>query len=693
MARRAYFLFWTVVFSCLVYQGCTGTPANFHSVALIPASSQTLGEGQTLAIRAQVANDSSNAGVTWSLTPASGSGTLGPTTTSNATYNAPANVVSVTTVTLKATSVTFPNESVTLTISVQPHPTITTTSLPSGSVSGAYSATVNASGGLGPFSWSVSSGTLPAGLNLGASTTNSVTISGTPLAQGSFSFTMQVTDSTGASATSQSLTIKVSNLAITTTSPLPAGTAGTPYSLQFVASGGTSPLQWSVAAGSSLPSGLSLSSSGLLSGTPTGSGTTTFSVTVTDSEVPPAAVTQSFSVTISGGAGTALLNGNYAFQFNGFNGTAPVATGGNFHADGAGNISAGVEDSTTTGGHTNQTFTGTYTLGADNRGKLIFSSLAGSPTYAFSIDITGAHGRLIEFDSSTTRGSGQIEKQTLSTCVSNTINGEYAIGITGNSTGLGAFLAGPVVLAGRFTATPPVTTPGTGSIGNGEMDANAPGFSFFAQETIFGTYQTTLQTARCTATVSPSSLPSMTFSVYPVSASEFFLIETDVPSASIPFVTVGTLIQQVGFPFSSPAGGFTGTSVGGLTGQFLSGSTYVPDMAIASLTATGLTSFSLSVIENRAGTVMIFGSANTANFQNADMFGRVATDIASPIDPVFYMISQNQAFAIGEINNNPFFGVFQPQFGGPAQNTSFTRAVVCKVWPTRSRRIWRCAIC
>ncbi len=191
MARRAYFLFWTVVFSCLVYQGCTGTPANFHSVALIPASSQTLGEGQTLAIRAQVANDSSNAGVTWSLTPASGSGTLGPTTTSNATYNAPANVVSVTTVTLKATSVTFPNESVTLTISVQPHPTITTTSLPSGSVSGAYSATVNASGGLGPFSWSVSSGTLPAGLNLGASTTNSVTISGTPLAQGSFSFTMQ----------------------------------------------------------------------------------------------------------------------------------------------------------------------------------------------------------------------------------------------------------------------------------------------------------------------------------------------------------------------------------------------------------------------------------------------------------------------------------------------------------------------
>jgi large repetitive protein len=672
MARRAHFLFWTAVFCCLVYQGCTGTPANFHSVVLTPAAPQALGEGQSLAIRAQVANDSSNAGVTWSLTPASGSGTLGPTTTSNATYNAPANVASATTVTVKATSVTFPNESATLAINVQPHPTITTTSLPSGSVSGAYSATVNASGGVGPFSWSLASGTLPGGLNLGASTTNSVTIAGTPLAQGSFSFTIKVTDATGASATSQVLTIKVSNLAITTTSPLPPGTGGTPYSLQFVASGGTSPFQWSVAAGSSLPSGLNLSSSGLLAGTPTGQGTTTFSVSVTDSEVPPAAVTQIFGITISGGAGTALLSGNYAFQFSGFNGTAPVVTGGSFHADGAGNISGGVEDSTTTGGHTNQTFTGTYTLGADNRGKLIFSSLTGSPTYTFSIDLTGAHGRLIEFDSTGTRGSGQIEKQTLNTCVPNTINGEYAVGITGNSTGLGAFLSGPVALAGRFTATPPVTTPGMGSIGNGEMDANTPGFLSFVQEPVFGTYQTTLQTARCTATVSPSSLPSMTFSVYPVSASEFFLIETDVPSASIPFVTVGTLIQQVGFPFSGPAGGFTGTSVGGLTGQFLSGSTYLPDVAIVSLTASGLNSFSLSIIENRAGTVMIFSpNANTANFQNADMFGRVATDIASPIDPVFYMINQNQAFAVGEINNNPFFGIFQPQSGGP-----FTAAAI-----------------
>ena len=41
------------------------------------------------------------------------------------------------------------------------------------------------------------------------------------------------------------------------------------------------------------------------------------------------------------------------------------------------------------------------------------------------------------------------------------------------------------------------------------------------------------------------------------------------------------------------------------------------------------------------------------------------TDISTPIAPVFYMINQNEAFAVGTINNNPFFGVFQPQSAGP----------------------------
>ncbi|BFU89797.1 MAG: hypothetical protein NTAFB01_09840 [Nitrospira sp.] len=69
---------------------------------------------------------------------------------------------------------------------------ITTTALPAGTVGTAYNATVTATGGIGTKSWNVSSGTLPAGLSLNASTG---VISGTPTAPGAFTFTVRVQDS------------------------------------------------------------------------------------------------------------------------------------------------------------------------------------------------------------------------------------------------------------------------------------------------------------------------------------------------------------------------------------------------------------------------------------------------------------------------------------------------------------------
>ena len=60
-----------------------------------------------------------------------------------------------------------------------------------------YSATCTASGGIAPYSWSISSGTLPNGLNTTPSSdTTSLTIAGTPTTSGSYNYTVQVTDST-----------------------------------------------------------------------------------------------------------------------------------------------------------------------------------------------------------------------------------------------------------------------------------------------------------------------------------------------------------------------------------------------------------------------------------------------------------------------------------------------------------------
>src|ERR1700739_3662054 len=75
-----------------------------------------------------------------------------------------------------------------------PAPSITTATLPDWMVTFAYSQTLQATGGVSPFSWSVSSGRLPHGLSLANSSSNSVIIAGTPDVAASTTFTIQVTD-------------------------------------------------------------------------------------------------------------------------------------------------------------------------------------------------------------------------------------------------------------------------------------------------------------------------------------------------------------------------------------------------------------------------------------------------------------------------------------------------------------------
>src|SRR5207245_337512 len=169
---------------------------------------------------------------------------------------------------------------------------ITSSQLPGGTVSSAYSATLSASGGTSPYSWSVSSGTLPTGLSL----SSSGTLSGTPTVAGSFPFTMAVKDAATASA-SATLSINVVGLPPLqiTSSQLSGGTVGSAYSATFRASGGTSPYSWSVSS-VPLPTGLILSSSGTLSGTPTVAGAFPFTVAVKDAASASASANLSINV-------------------------------------------------------------------------------------------------------------------------------------------------------------------------------------------------------------------------------------------------------------------------------------------------------------------------------------------------------------------------------------------------------------
>ena len=183
-----------------------------------------------------------------------------------------------------------------LSINVSTPPlTITTSSLPAGAVGTAYSQTLAVTGGTPPYTWRVTSGSLPGGVAL-ASNGN---ISGTPTAAGSFTIQVAVSDSQQGSA-SGTFTIKINPAALViTTTSLPAGIVGTAYTATaLAATGGVSPYSWSVGSGA-LPSGLSISS-GTISGTPAAAGSFTFQLVVTDSQ--QATATGTFTVRITAAA-------------------------------------------------------------------------------------------------------------------------------------------------------------------------------------------------------------------------------------------------------------------------------------------------------------------------------------------------------------------------------------------------------
>ncbi len=159
---------------------------------------------------------------------------------------------------------------------------------PAGSVGVAYSQSLaGASGGTGPYTYSVTSGSLPAGLSLAADGT----LSGTPTTVASASFSVRATDSSNStppatgpySSAHQPLTLNIVAPTITVApATLPSGNAGTAYSQTLTASGGASPYSYAITAGA-LPPGVTLNTaSGAITGTPTASDAFNFTITATD---------------------------------------------------------------------------------------------------------------------------------------------------------------------------------------------------------------------------------------------------------------------------------------------------------------------------------------------------------------------------------------------------------------------------
>lgn len=534
---------------------------------------------------------------------------------------------------------------------------ITTALLPNGFVNAAYSATLQASGGTSPLSWSITAGNLPAGLSLDRTTG---VISGTPAASEKSTFTVEVADSSTQTATHQ-LSITIEPPLAITTAALAEGTVNVPYSATVEAAYATLPVTWSISSGA-LPTGLALDpGSGKVSGTPAVAGTSGFTVMVTDSSVPSQTATRSLSITVNdAGAHNTELSGRYAFLLSGY-GTqgSRVGVAGSFVADGSGAITGGVEDvndSSTAPQPGLAIISGSYSLGADNRGIITFTNSAGS-TYTMAIAMgnliggTAESGSAVEFDSSGFLMSGIIDWQNSAAFLKAAVVGDYAFGFNGSD------MAGSrLAVAGQFTAD------GSGGISGGVFDADDDGTPTVSAPLV-GTsaYAVDTTTGRCTATLDGISPAPAHYSCYVVSAGKLLALSIDTASTS--GLVTGQIAAQSGGPYSNSS--LNSTVVVGVDTATASGS----QLMLGAVTFDGSGNASFSLDENSAGALTSVTGSGTYTPPDAATGRFTLTPPQGMSSLAGYLISANQAFVVGA-DSGVTTGTFEAQSGGPFTNSS-----------------------
>lgn len=199
----------------------------------------------------------------------------------------------------------------------------------------AYQFNFGPTGGTGPFTYSVTAGNIPPGMNLSNNQFTGAQMNGTPTQAGTFTFTLQATDSgegTLQQTASAQLTMLVKSLLQITTINIASGVQNRPYNGTLAAVNGTLPLHWSVPF---VPQGLTFDAiAGTFAGTPTEAVASSFAISVTDSSSPPQSNTASvdwfiygvlnFYQTDLGSVGVGYTGGLFPISFTG--GQPPVTS-------------------------------------------------------------------------------------------------------------------------------------------------------------------------------------------------------------------------------------------------------------------------------------------------------------------------------------------------------------------------------
>ncbi len=328
--------------------------------------------------------------------------------------------------------------------------TIQTTSMANGVVGAYYSATLSATGGSGPYTWALSSGSLPAGLIL----SSTGVISGTPTTATTLYFTVLCSDN-AAHATTKTLSIYISSSSSTltiATSSLANGVIGTTYSTALSATGGSGTYTWALSSGS-LPAGLTLSSAGVISGTPTTEATYTFTVLCSDTASHSTTRTLSIYVSSTSSSSSSTLAISTTSLATGIVGTTYsttlTATGGSGSytwALSSGSLPSGLAL------NTSGAITGTPTVAAIYNFTIVCSDTAAhATTGTFTIYISSSGASTLAI-STTSLSNGTIGAFYSATLAATGGSGTYTWALSSGSLPTGLTLSTSGIIFGTPTA-------------------------------------------------------------------------------------------------------------------------------------------------------------------------------------------------------------------------------------------------
>src|SRR3989454_324616 len=366
------------------------------------------------------------------------------------------------------------------------------------------------------------------------------------------------------------------------------------------------------------------------------------------------------------GVNNAELSGSYAFSFSGKSGNGIVssvfAAVGRFTADGAGNLTNGelVTNGPGPGTASPQSFTGTYAIGADDRGVMNLNISGSSARLAFAMMANG-NAQFIEFDASGgsgTIGSGTMEKADTTAYSTARITGDYAFGAAGFDNGNNR-----AAIEGRFTSN------GTGTLTSAAGDVNAYGTTYSMNFTAANYTVSNTATGRGTMQLAftfGGTPDTLNFVFYIVNSGKLFVMESDTVTTATPLLNGALVNQQI------PPGGFSNASLNGNMVIYLTGLTRcssgssVPKACAGLLTANGSGALSLTWDEGYCRAPSSFTDA--AGTYSVATNGRTSITIGGSI-LVAYLVSLNQAFFF-DFDSNVLFGFGEPQAAGSFNNST-----------------------